>query len=88
MNLRFAPGSFLVGVRFRPGAAPPLVGVSAAELRDLEIPIGELWGRAGAAVTERSIDSAPAIDPVATGIAATLALRPPCRYGSWRTTSR
>jgi hypothetical protein len=39
-NLRFAPGSFLVGVRFRPGAAPPLVGVSAAELRDLEIPIG------------------------------------------------
>jgi len=96
MNLRFAPDSFLVGVRFRPGAAPPLVGVSAAELRDLEIPIDELWGRAGAAVRERSIeasgpaerlevltdavadriDSAPAIDPVATGIAATLARRP------------
>jgi hypothetical protein len=29
----FAPDSFLVGVRFRPGTAPPLVGVSAAELR-------------------------------------------------------
>ncbi len=40
MNLRFAPDSFLVGVRFRPGAAPPLVGASAAELRDLEIPMG------------------------------------------------
>lgn len=95
-NLRFAPGSFLVGVRFRPGAAPPLVGVGAAELRDLEVPLGEVWGRAGAAVTERSlaasgpvrrlqvltdaiagrVDGAPAVDPVATGIAATLARRP------------
>jgi AraC-like DNA-binding protein len=95
-NLRFSPGSFLVGVRFRPGAAPPLLGVSAAELRDLEVPIGEVWGRPGAAVTERSLeasgparrlealteavadrlDGAPAADPVATGVAATLARRP------------
>jgi AraC-like DNA-binding protein len=96
VTMRFAPGSLIVGVRFRPGAAPPLVGVSAAELRDLEIPAGELWGRVGVAITERSIeasglatrlgvltdaiaarlDGAPAIDPVATGIAATLARRP------------
>ena len=96
VNVQFAPDSFIVGVRFRPGAAPPLVGVSAAELRDLEIPADELWGQVGAAITERSIeasgpaarlevltdavanriDGAPAIDPVATGIAATLARRP------------
>jgi AraC-like DNA-binding protein len=95
-NLRLAPGSLLVGVRFRPGAAPPLLGVSAAELRDLEVPVGEVWGRAGTAITERVLDAAgparrlealteavagrldgaPAVDPVAAGVAAALARRP------------
>jgi AraC-like DNA-binding protein len=95
-RLELAPGSVLAGVRFRPGAAPPLLGVSAAELRDLEVPVGDLWGRRGAEIAERSIeapgpaerlkvltdavadrvDGAPAIDPVARGVAAMLARRP------------
>jgi AraC-like DNA-binding protein len=47
------PGSVVVGVRFRTGAAPPLLGVSATELRDEQIPMGEIWGRPGAALAER-----------------------------------
>ena len=34
---RFAPGSVVVGVRFHTGSAPPLLGVSATELRDQEV---------------------------------------------------
>jgi AraC-like DNA-binding protein len=37
------PGTSAVGVRFRSGAAPPLLGVSASELRDLRVPLGALW---------------------------------------------
>jgi AraC-like DNA-binding protein len=96
VTMRFEPGTLIVGVRFRPGAAPPLLGVSASELRDLDVPAAQLWGRVGVAITERSnqasglaarlgvltdgiaarLDGAPAIDPVATGIAAILARRP------------
>ena len=50
---RFAPGSVVVGVRFRTGAAPPLLGISAADLRDREVPLDDIWGRAGADVAER-----------------------------------
>jgi AraC-like DNA-binding protein len=57
---RLAPGSVVVGVRFRTGAAPPLLGVSAAELRDREVPLGDLWGRAGSTVAERCADAATA----------------------------
>ncbi len=57
ITLRLAPGSVTVGVRFRPGAAPPLVGVSAAELRDQTIAIDDLWGRAGATVAVRAAET-------------------------------
>lgn len=53
---RFGPGSVTVGLRFRPGAAPPLVGVSAADVRDDQVPISELWGRAGSTIAERSAE--------------------------------
>jgi AraC-like DNA-binding protein len=39
-------GSKAVGVRFRPGAAPAMLGVPADELRDLRVPLAELWGDA------------------------------------------
>jgi AraC-like DNA-binding protein len=42
-----APGTTVVGVRFRPGAAPAVLGVPAAELVDLSVEVEELWGRAG-----------------------------------------
>ncbi|HEY7071913.1 MAG TPA: helix-turn-helix domain-containing protein [Acidimicrobiales bacterium] len=52
-TLRLAPGTLSVGVRFRPGAAPALVGASAADLRDLDVAPDELWGRTGAALAAR-----------------------------------
>lgn len=57
-TLHLPPGAVTVGVRFRPGAAPPLVGVSAEELRDLRLPIDEVWGRAGSRLAERSAEVA------------------------------
>src|ERR1700742_1350692 len=39
-----APGTTVVGVRFRLGAAPAALGVPASELVDLTLPAGELWG--------------------------------------------
>ncbi len=57
---RLTPGSVVTGVRFRTGAAPPLLGVGAAELRDQEVPMGDLWGRAGTTVAERCADAATA----------------------------
>jgi AraC-like DNA-binding protein len=53
---RFAPGSFVVGVRFRTGAAPPLLGVSATELRDQEISLADVWDRAGTTLANRCAD--------------------------------
>ncbi len=53
---RFPAGSEIVGVRFRTGAAPPLLGRGAAELRDRQVPMGDIWGRAGATLAERCAD--------------------------------
>ena len=39
--------SHVVGVRLRPGAAPPLIGVDGATLRDARVPLHELWGDEG-----------------------------------------
>jgi AraC-like DNA-binding protein len=51
--LRFPRGTLTVGVRFRTGAAPALVGASAAELRDRDLPLDDLWGRPGAELADR-----------------------------------
>jgi AraC-like DNA-binding protein len=56
-TLRLPPATLTVGVRFRPGAAPPLVGASAAELRDHDVPLDELWGRAGAGMAARAMEA-------------------------------
>jgi AraC-like DNA-binding protein len=53
---RLAPGSVVVGVRFRPGAAPPLLGPSATELRDQRVPLADVWGPTGATVAARCAD--------------------------------
>ncbi|MEA2154842.1 MAG: hypothetical protein QOE11_982 [Solirubrobacteraceae bacterium] len=34
----------VVGVRMRPGAAPPLLGVDGAALRDARVALAQLWG--------------------------------------------
>ncbi|MGH8986016.1 MAG: AraC family transcriptional regulator [Acidimicrobiia bacterium] len=53
---RLVPGSLTVGIRFRPGAAPPLLGVGAVELRDQDATLSEVWGRAAAATVARTTD--------------------------------
>ncbi|NIJ11512.1 AraC-like DNA-binding protein [Saccharomonospora amisosensis] len=46
------PGTPVHGVRFRPGHAPRALGVAADELTDRRVALGDLWGRAGRAVTD------------------------------------
>jgi AraC-like DNA-binding protein len=48
-----APGTRVAGVRLAPGAAPPLLGVNAATLRDASGAIEEVWGDAGLRFAER-----------------------------------
>jgi AraC-like DNA-binding protein len=48
-----ASGTTVVGVRFRLGAAPAVLGVPASELVDLTLPAEELWGSAADRLAER-----------------------------------
>ena len=57
-----APGTTVVGMRLRPGAAGALLGVPASELVDLSVPAEALWGRAGTALGER-VDAAGSPEP-------------------------
>jgi AraC-like DNA-binding protein len=52
-----APGTTVVGMRLRPGAAAALLGVPPAELVDLAVPADALWGRAGVALGDRVDDA-------------------------------
>jgi AraC-like DNA-binding protein len=52
------PGSTVVGVSFRPGAAPAMLGIPADELRDLRVPLAEVWG--GDAGLEQRLDDGEA----------------------------
>jgi AraC-like DNA-binding protein len=36
-------GSTVIGVRFRPGAGSAMLGVPASELRDLRVPLADVW---------------------------------------------
>jgi AraC-like DNA-binding protein len=38
------PGVTAVGVRFRPGAAGSVLGVDVSELREVRVPVADLWG--------------------------------------------
>jgi AraC-like DNA-binding protein len=55
-----APGTTVVGVRFRPGAAPAALGLPASELVDLTVASEELWGRTAVALGER-VATAPSV---------------------------
>jgi AraC-like DNA-binding protein len=39
------PSSTVVGASFHPGAAPAMLGIPADRLRDLRVPLSEVWGR-------------------------------------------
>jgi AraC-like DNA-binding protein len=61
-----APGSTVVGVRFRPGAAPSGLGLPASELVDLDLGADELWGTAAIALGEALAACATPRDAAAT----------------------
>jgi len=48
-----ASDAALVGIRFRPGIAPIFLGTEAAELRDRNVALAELWGRAEDGLAEQ-----------------------------------
>jgi AraC-like DNA-binding protein len=79
------PGLEIAAVRFRPGAAPAVLGLPASELRDRRVPLGELWPEATRiqqevgdtadrvaaleAAVRRRLADAPPPDPVALAVA-------------------
>jgi AraC-like DNA-binding protein len=48
-----APGTTVVGIRFRPGVAPSILGPPASELVDQHVEVDRLWGRPAVTLTER-----------------------------------
>jgi AraC-like DNA-binding protein len=66
--------AWTVGVRFRPGAAMALLGVSAREVRDDRVDAAAVWGRSGRILGERLAASRDPSDARAT-IAAELVSR-------------
>ncbi|WP_067806583.1 DUF6597 domain-containing transcriptional factor [Actinomadura formosensis] len=80
------PGEAMVAVRFRPGTAPPVLGVPADAIRDGRLPLRELWGAeadrlagtvadAGdrrAALVAAVLDRMPPPDPLVPAVVAAL----------------
>jgi AraC-like DNA-binding protein len=54
---RVAPGTTIVGVRFRPGRAPAILGQPASELVDLRVEADDVFGRRAATLAERLGDA-------------------------------
>jgi AraC-like DNA-binding protein len=74
-TLRLQPGTLTVGVRFRSGAAPALLGAGAAELRDRDVALEALWGRAGAQLATRVLETPgwqPRLEAMVAGLVARL----------------
>jgi AraC-like DNA-binding protein len=44
-SARREPGAVTVGVRFRTGVAPAVLGIAAEELRDRRVPLTDVWTR-------------------------------------------
>ncbi|GAA2408186.1 helix-turn-helix transcriptional regulator [Actinomadura vinacea] len=57
MPARLEPGELLVGVRLRPGTAPPVLGVPADAMRDGRVPLRELWGADADRLGEALVDA-------------------------------
>ncbi|MGI8336202.1 DUF6597 domain-containing transcriptional factor [Actinomadura scrupuli] len=57
------PGEQVVAVRFRPGTAPPVLGLPADAVRDVRVPLRAMWGPAADALAEAL---AVAADPEST----------------------
>jgi AraC-like DNA-binding protein len=68
-----APGTTVVGIRLRLGAARAVLGVPASELVDLTVGAEELWGPAGERIGELVASAATAEDAASALEAAALA---------------
>jgi AraC-like DNA-binding protein len=55
-TLHLQPGTLTVGARLRTGVAPALIDVSAAELRDADHRLADVWGHAGMTLESRLAD--------------------------------
>ncbi|HEY3715960.1 MAG TPA: helix-turn-helix domain-containing protein [Jatrophihabitantaceae bacterium] len=54
-----SPGTTVLGLRFRPGAAAAVLGLPTGELVDLSVPAGDLWGSPAVALAEQADDATP-----------------------------
>ena len=54
------PGSSVVGVRLRPGAAEAVLGIPASELTDRRVPLDLVWGRSSDELVSRLADATSA----------------------------
>lgn len=59
-SVELAAGACLSGIRFRPGAAGPVLGLPASELRDRQVALALVWGEQGARLEEALAVAAPA----------------------------
>jgi AraC-like DNA-binding protein len=69
-----APGTTVVGIRFRLGAAAAVLGVPASELVDLTVGAEELWGSAAERIGELVASAATPAEAASALEAAALAL--------------
>ncbi len=46
------PAEEFAAVRFRPGAAAPVLGIPSSAIRDARVPLAELWGRDAARIAD------------------------------------
>jgi AraC-like DNA-binding protein len=60
-----APGTTIVGVRLRPGAAPPVLQIPACETADLDLSADDLWGTSAVALGEALAGAASPDDAAA-----------------------
>ena len=65
-------GAQVMGVRFRVGAAGAALGLPAAELLDLAVPLRELWGRDAGRLEERLAEARFPLAELARAVAARL----------------
>jgi AraC-like DNA-binding protein len=62
---RLLPGVGVAGIRFRPGAASHILGVSARDLRDRHVPLRDIWSQREFAPWETVSIDGPLSDTVA-----------------------
>lgn len=66
--------SSLFGVRFHPGCAPAFLGVAARDLRDLAIPLDDVWGPLARSLAD-AVASAPSAEARARAVERVLLAR-------------